>query len=142
MKTSSPQAYMPEIKSKKDWEFASRLLTMLKRPISIPGEYLHDQKISSGAIRLWLCYNLISDKYGRSWWHQDKIANVFGLSIPSIRRHTAELIKAGYMENLKGEKGQNIIKLIWPDNCPNPKATIEQARLNRIARELDLNSCD
>ena len=133
---------MPKIESKKDWEFSSRLLSMLKRPISIPGEYLYDQKVSSGALRYWLCLNIVSNKYGDSWWHRDKMANIFGLSIQNIERHTAELIKAGYMENLKGENGQDIKRLIWPDNCPNPKATIEQARLNRISRELDFNSCD
>lgn len=121
--------------SKKDFDCISRLEKMLKRPISIPGEYLLNGGVNSGAKIFWQFLNLVSNIDGESWWKQETIAKVIGLSETSIKRHLRDLQKAGWLIKKKRKKGQsNIYTLVWPESCPNPR--ISGAKKNSIMEEM------
>lgn len=107
---------------------------MLKKPISIPGEYLFNQ-VSSSAIVFWLRLNLLSNPAGKSWWTLEEMAERFSCSVESIKRYIKELEKAGLLKREKMNSGRTVYVLLWPPGCTDPRITSEERKKRSRAQE-------
>jgi hypothetical protein len=124
-----------DFKSSLDLDKIKRMEKMLKRPISIPGEYLLSGKVKDGDKIFWQFLNLVADIYGKSWWKQAHMIKITGISESTLKRNIKKLKAAGWLEVEKLEKeDSNRYKLIWPESCPNPR--IAGAKKNSQMQEM------
>jgi len=111
-----------KINSLKDLRQQQRLNKMLKMPVSIPGEYKANKKVSRAAKDFWQTLNLLSGVDRRSWWKQEKMSELTGLSSRSIRRRIKKLVELGWLEKkTMGESHVNIYTLINPEGYQDPR---------------------
>ena len=121
--------------SKEDLKKNSRIEKMLKRPISIPGEYLLSGKVNDGDKVFWQFLNLLSDTFGTSWWKQENMMKITGLSESKMKRNIRKIKDAGWLEVTKRLES-NRYGLIWPESCPNPR--IIGAKKNSEMEEMKI----
>lgn len=111
-----------KVNSLKDLRQQQRLNKMLNSPVSIPGEYKANKKVSRCAKDFWQTLNLLSGVDRRSWWKQEKMAELTGQSARSIRRYIKELVEAGWLQVGKRNKSQvNLYTLINPEGYIDPR---------------------
>lgn len=131
-----PKRINLKTKSAKDLRRQENLNKMLKRPVSMPGEYKISKKVSKPAKDFWQTLNLLSNPRRESWWRQEELAELIGVSTRSIGRYIAKLIKAGWLRvEKKGKSRVNLYILINPEGYVDPRE--KSARKKSIAMEND-----
>ncbi len=111
-----------KVNSLKDLRQQQRLNKMLKRPVSLPGEYKLNKNVTKGAKDFWLTLNLLSGVDRRSWWKQEKLAELVGRSTKSIGRYVKELVEVGWLKKGKRNKSRvNLYTLINPEGYLDPR---------------------
>ena len=111
-----------DFKSGKDLEKINKIEKMFMRPISIPGEYLLSGKANDGDKIFWQFLNLLADTFGTSWWKQEDMIKITGLSESKMKRNIKKLKFAGWLE-VEKRLESNKYRLIWPKSCSNPRIT-------------------
>jgi len=125
-------------KSRDDVEKINRIEKMLMRPISLPGEYLVSGKANDGDKVFWLFLNLLSGTYGTSWWKQENMMKITGISESKMKGNIRKLKSAGWLEVTRRFQS-NKYKLIWPESCHNPRiiGAKKNSEMDEMKNKLD-----
>ena len=120
--TPPPRNLNIKINSRQDLRKQQRLNKMLNMPVSLPGAYKISKQVSRPAKDFWQTLNMLSGVDRRSWWKQEKLAELTGQSTRTIGRHVKELVEVNWLIVGKRNKSQvNLYTLVNPDGYIDPR---------------------
>jgi len=103
-----------KINSREDLKKQRHINKMLNMPVSLPGAYKMNKNVSRPAKDTWMTLNQLSNIDRRSWWTQEKMAELTGQSARTIRRHIKELVEVGWLR--KGKKRNSRVNVYTLEN--------------------------